>query len=87
MVEVKLLSNFGETISCSVPFEYTEVKDTNKELTQKFKKYVDDEISTPQQLGVMTSVLLKKMSQMQLSSTGATSGKSGESLLFGRYSR
>lgn len=87
MVEVKLLTISEETISCSVPFEYTEVKDTNKELTQKFKKFVDDEVSTPQQFRVMTSVLFEKMSQMQLSSTGATSGKNGESLWFGRYPR
>lgn len=88
MVEVKLLhSIFEETISCPVQFEYIEEKDTNKELTQKCKKFVDEEIRTPQQCRVMASVLFEKMSRMQLSSTGATSGKSGESLLSGRYPR
>ena len=88
MVEVKLLhSIFEETISCPVPFEYIEEKDTNKELTQKCKKFVDEEISNPQQCRVMASVLFEKMSQMQLSSTGAASGKSGESLLSGGYPR
>ena len=88
MVEVKLLhSIFEETISCTVPFEYMEEKDTNKELTQKCKKFVDEEINNPQQCRVMASVLFEKMSQMQLSSTGATSGKSGESLLAWRYPR
>lgn len=88
MVEVKLLhSIFEEIISRPVLFEYTEEKDTNKELTQKCKKFVDEEISTAQQCRVMASVLFEKMSQMQLSSTGATSGKNGESLLSWRYPR
>lgn len=82
MVEVKLLhSTFDETISFPLPFEYIEQKDRNKELTQKCKKFLDEEISTPEQCKVMASVLFEKMSQMQLSSTGATNGKSGESLL------
>ena len=74
VVQVKLLNMSVQVVSDTVPFTYTERKDTyNEERRREIRNYLDGEITSQKEGYEYMSLVLEKITEIESNLKGGTS--------------